>query len=231
MAKSPGPARPDASLSVERIVSVALDVLDERGLGDFSLRLVARRLGVTPMSLYYHVEDRDTVLSLVAERVMNDIEVPSASLEWPLRLREIAVRYRVAVRRHPHVAQLIAGSLASMSSGDLPLMEGMLAPLVEAGVPERRLIDAYNAFVGAMVGFVGLELAEPSNTEKWQERRERELAQLDSGELPVLLAHRKGLDHAFGTRAQSGMQDPMDSAFHLFLDIYLAGLRATLLSD
>lgn len=31
-------------------------------------------------------------------------------------------------------------------------------------------------------------------------------------------------------RTFSGRQDPMDNAFHLFLDIYPAGLRATLLS-
>jgi AcrR family transcriptional regulator len=228
VAKSTGKGTARTPLSLGQIAAAALDVIDELGQQDFSLRLVARRLGVTPMSLYWHVEDRGALLSLVAERVMRRVEVPDVSLDWRERLRQVATGYRDAVRRHPHVAQLIASSMSSMSPGDLAFMESVFAALVDAGVQEDVLVDAYNAYVGALVGFVAVELAEPSTSATWTDRRDRTLAKLDPETLPTLVAHRPLLDGAFGARTTSGLDDPKDKAFHLFLDLYVAGLESGL---
>ncbi|MEO0033734.1 MAG: hypothetical protein RIS94_3492 [Pseudomonadota bacterium] len=60
------------SLTRPRIVAATVDLLNEAGLDALSLRKVADRLGVRAPSLYWYVEDKPALLSLVAETVFRD---------------------------------------------------------------------------------------------------------------------------------------------------------------
>ncbi len=52
-------SRPGRGLSLDRIVTVTLELMDEQGIGAASMRGVSSRLGVRSMSLYRYVRDRD----------------------------------------------------------------------------------------------------------------------------------------------------------------------------
>ena len=66
--------RPGRGLSLERIVSTTLELVDEEGIGAATMREVASRLGVRSMSLYRYVRDRDELLDAVVERIVGDHE-------------------------------------------------------------------------------------------------------------------------------------------------------------
>jgi AcrR family transcriptional regulator len=66
-------SRPGRGLSLERIVTATLELMDEQGIGAASMRAVASRLGVRSMSLYRYVQDRDDLFDAVVERIVNEL--------------------------------------------------------------------------------------------------------------------------------------------------------------
>jgi TetR/AcrR family tetracycline transcriptional repressor len=61
--------------SLDDVVTGALRVLDEFGLEFCSMRRVAGELGVQPSALYHHVANKQTLLSLMAARIVADVAV------------------------------------------------------------------------------------------------------------------------------------------------------------
>ncbi len=64
--------------SLDDVVTGALGVLDAYGLEFCSMRRVASALGVQPSALYHHVPNKQTLLALMADRLVEDIHVPQA---------------------------------------------------------------------------------------------------------------------------------------------------------
>jgi TetR/AcrR family tetracycline transcriptional repressor len=56
----------------ERIVIVALDLLDENGLAGLTLRELAGRLGIRAPTLYWHVRDKRELLDLLAAAILDE---------------------------------------------------------------------------------------------------------------------------------------------------------------
>lgn len=61
--------------SLDDVVRVALTVLDSHGLEFCSMRRVAGALDVQPSALYHHVADKQTLLALMADRIVEDVAV------------------------------------------------------------------------------------------------------------------------------------------------------------
>jgi len=57
------------------VVTAALRVLDEHGLEFCSMRRVAAELGVQPSALYHHVPDKQTLLALMADKIVRGATV------------------------------------------------------------------------------------------------------------------------------------------------------------
>jgi TetR/AcrR family tetracycline transcriptional repressor len=66
-------SRPGRGLSLDRIVTATLELVDEQGIGAASMRAVSSRLGVRSMSLYRYVQDRDELFDAVVERIVNEL--------------------------------------------------------------------------------------------------------------------------------------------------------------
>jgi AcrR family transcriptional regulator len=59
----------------DSIVTASLGVLDKWGLEFFSMRRLAADLGVQPSALYHHVPNKQTLLGLMAERIVAGVSV------------------------------------------------------------------------------------------------------------------------------------------------------------
>jgi AcrR family transcriptional regulator len=64
-------------VSATNILAEALDILDCEGLDALTMRALAIRAGVSPMTIHYHFGDRDGLIKALAEFVYTDIDVPS----------------------------------------------------------------------------------------------------------------------------------------------------------
>jgi TetR/AcrR family tetracycline transcriptional repressor len=59
-------------LTSERIVAEAVSLMQEQGLEAVSLRRLAARLGVQAMSIYWHIRNKDELLSLMSQKIYTD---------------------------------------------------------------------------------------------------------------------------------------------------------------
>ena len=102
--------RPKSPLiSREGAVRAALDVIDEEGLDGFNLGRVAKRLGVSPPSLYHPFRDKNEVLTEVARLILLEADEPSRlpADDWREALISLAVSARRSILRHPKAAPLL----------------------------------------------------------------------------------------------------------------------------
>lgn len=210
------------------VVRTAVELIDEGGLDEFSMRSVARSLGVYPATVYWHVGDRNSLLAKVLAYVLEEAPPPDAALPWRAWIEQFARAWRSALHRHPNVAPLL-GELVMNVDPDFDTVAGLLHALECAGFKEQPLIDAYNAVFGGVIGFITIELARaPSiDGESWAEDARRRWEAVDDH--PIIATHRELLmNRAFVARWESGDQVPLDDAFTLLVSSLLDGIELRL---
>jgi Bacterial regulatory proteins, tetR family/Tetracyclin repressor-like, C-terminal domain len=100
---------PRNTLSRDRIVDAALELLDTEGLDALTMPKLARRLGVGTMSLYRHVADKDDLVNSVAERVLDAVAVPDGPPDdWEGRVVGYLTALRQAALAHPSLSRILA---------------------------------------------------------------------------------------------------------------------------
>lgn len=102
--------RPARGKGVTRddILSTALTLLDEGGGQGLTMRALAARLGVTPMSLYHHVGDQVGLLRALSDRVYTEVlEGPCGATDHRAEILALLTRYHEAVGRHPQLTLAI----------------------------------------------------------------------------------------------------------------------------
>jgi len=222
---------PEKGLTEERVVAAALDLIDQTGLSNFSLRDVARSLNVYPTAVYWYVKGRDELLGRVVAYATRDVAPPAASNDWKALLREMCHRYRRAIQAHPNIAPLIGSQLRANGGIRADLIDRLLSALVSAGFSDEQLLDAYNVVIGALVGFVSQELAAlpAESPAQWAEAHRKRIATLNVIEHPTLARNLPQFaNRAFIMRWSKGSEVPMDSSFEMFVDVLVLGLEQKL---
>lgn len=232
-ARTAGRRRPGdpSGLTREDVVSAALKLVDTRGLAALSLRDLARELGVYPTAVTWHVGNKANLHGEIVTLALAGItppRPPRSKSAWQGWIRNLMQGYRSALHRHPNVAPLLTAQLASNAGISTELTEATLGVLHTAGFTGKNLINAYNAIVGTMMGWVSLELA-PASSDDTAGRLERQIRELPADEYPVIAAHRDLLaNNVFVLRWQNGVTNPLDASFKATVDALLAGLAAKL---
>lgn len=132
------PARGEG-VTRDAILSAALAILEEGGGLRLSMRSLAARLGVTPMSLYHHVADQAGLLRAVSDRVFGEVLTEIDAKADPVEeIRAIMIGYHAAVGRHPQLTLSIFTEPEAFA-GVLRQITDRLTNLVEPLVPEPVL--------------------------------------------------------------------------------------------
>ncbi|UVI37770.1 TetR family transcriptional regulator [Brevibacterium spongiae] len=75
-----------------------MDILSRYGLGDLSMRRLARELEVQPSALYWHVKDKQSLLVLISKSLKAEVDarcpVTADPLAAALSMREVLLKYR-----------------------------------------------------------------------------------------------------------------------------------------
>lgn len=90
------------------VVRAAVEIADADGLDALSMRRLAERLGVAPMSLYSYVPGKDDLLDLMLDSVHGEL-APPAGRGWRARLASIAREGRTLYLRHPWLLHVATG--------------------------------------------------------------------------------------------------------------------------
>ncbi len=158
-----------ADLTLARIARAALEVADEQGASGFSMRLVAERLGVTPMALYHHVDDKAALVALLVDEVIAETPLPSTTGKWRDDLFALALWMRHSAMAHPAVGRL-RNDYQVWTASIFPMTERWLSLWQQSGLSLDAAMLAAAASSTAIVGFVEQEMiqgrTEPPD-EKW----------------------------------------------------------------
>ncbi|MDB1087180.1 TetR/AcrR family transcriptional regulator [Streptomyces sp. ACA25] len=131
----PGSRGPRGTLSVDRIVTAAVDIADADGIAGVSMRRVAERLGVTTMALYRHVPGKDDLLDLMFEAAGGLPDTEKWPEPWRPRLEAFARSFRDRLRARPWMLDIpISGP--PMGPNNLAWMEAALAAMAGTGLSE-----------------------------------------------------------------------------------------------
>jgi AcrR family transcriptional regulator len=142
-------ARPP-KIRVEDIVDAALGL----GHDKMSMRAVARSLGVSPSTLYYHVESAEELRGLVAERALEGFDVRlQAGTCWKPQLRQLALDLRRVFEQMPGMARQAMGD-SEWDDTILQLHEDLCRELVRRGLSPSDAWLTVRAIAEYVEGFV-----------------------------------------------------------------------------
>lgn len=144
-------------LTRERILHAGLRVIDHDGLDALTMRKLAQNLGVDPMSLYRHFENKEALLTGLADALWAEVAV-SDDTRWEAILRSLARSLRSVGHAHPH-AYLLLCQGQSLPTSMLGLFQDALARLQQAGFERKRAAEALNAVLSYAMGYATMELA------------------------------------------------------------------------
>ncbi|MGP3689516.1 TetR/AcrR family transcriptional regulator [Streptomyces sp. IBSNAI002] len=106
----PGRRGPRQGLSVDAVVRAAVTLADAEGLTALTMRALAQRLGVTPMTLYTYVPGKAELLDLMLDDAYRTMDRPRPATDvpepWQTRVTRVAEDNRALLARHPWIADL-----------------------------------------------------------------------------------------------------------------------------
>ena len=133
MTQTRGSAR-QPRLSRDAILDRALALADAEGVDAVSVRRLARELGVTPMALYWHVDDKSALLHALGDRLLGGLDLAvHQRVPWTEQLRAFVVSFTAVLRAHPSAAVLIGSLPTPASENALRATEVALDILRRAG--------------------------------------------------------------------------------------------------
>ena len=204
------------TLTQERVVRRAVELMAEAGLEALTLRRLAAELGVSAPTLYWHVRNKRELLDLMAEALIAQAgraSAPAPGQPWWEWLAQEARRQWWVLISHRDAALVVAGNRPTEAT--LPEVEQVLASLVTVGFPPaealRTILSISNYVIGCAVEHQA-ELARDADPE----RDARLLEQAEH--LPTLRGALTGLSRP-GPSAG-------DDAFEHGLSLLIAGVRA-----
>lgn len=210
-----GPGRP--SMRVDRVIGAAVELVDEVGPGDFSMRLLAQRLRSSTATLYRHFAGKDEILVHVVDHVLGEVprhlpDLPDAAT-WQERLVASAVALFRTLQDHPKVASLFVDHVPLGPRG-LAGREAAIAIMLTGGFPPEVAARAYTAVAHYVIGFA-VQLRAAGTSGRDQDIREF-YRSLDPARYPATVSSAPFLPSSLDDEFRFGLQLIVDGlAKHL----------------
>jgi TetR/AcrR family tetracycline transcriptional repressor len=211
-----------APVSRESVVQAALALLADGGLESVSFRRIAKALGVSGPTLYWHVENKRQLMDLMAEELVrrtgSAYAGPAHGQPWWDWLRADAQRMFDALIATRDAPRVLAGNRPSPDA--FTDIERVLGVLVDAGMTPGDAQQALFAIGAYVIG---------SATE-WQAEADRAMAQPlpdpSDEHLNTLRAEALGGQPLLLQAMTERLARPHSSSFAFGLDLLIDGLRA-----
>jgi AcrR family transcriptional regulator len=214
-----GEDRHRRALTRERVVAEALAIIGTDGVDALSMRGLAARLGVAPGALYRHVRSKRQLCDLVVDGVLAEVDCrPGRTPGWAGQVKVLAHRLRTVLESHPGIAALLK-TRDPLGPHSLALAEAFLAPLQQAGLPDRQTALAFSLIYDYTLGFA-LSDRTTVNEQRVQDIATRRQLHAFFRSLPA------GRFPALAALGEHVWADNRDERFAASLDTLLGGLQA-----
>jgi AcrR family transcriptional regulator len=156
------PRADQPGLTRQRILTVALALVDEHGLAALTMRRLARELGADPMSIYHHLPGKAAVVSGLVQQVFAELRLPDPGTgTWDERVLGWARAYLRLARTHPHLVLQIVTDAVAVGEAAVLVDEPLYAALESAGLPPTTIVHAAGLLVDYVNGFALAEAGLP----------------------------------------------------------------------
>ncbi|WP_040743596.1 TetR/AcrR family transcriptional regulator [Nocardia tenerifensis] len=149
--------RPRGVLSPDRIIEMAMGIIERDGADALTFRRLGTELGVDHTAVLRHFRGKDELMLALADRLMAEaltgIEVTD---DWRATLKDLAQRVRLACRAHPQVAVVVSGRTTRRES-EFVGAEIVIGALLRAGLRGREAASCYRALVEIALAYSSLE--------------------------------------------------------------------------
>lgn len=140
-------------LNRETILTASFDILHEYGLGDLSMRRLARNLEVAPGALYWHFPSKQALLGAVADRLLEPLREfgTDPDADWRANARAFAVALHDCLTSHRDGAEVVSAALATGTATVRPA--DLLTPML-ADAPALASADDTGDAAATLVYFI-----------------------------------------------------------------------------
>jgi TetR/AcrR family tetracycline transcriptional repressor len=145
-------------LSERELIDAALRLTRRKGLAQLSMRGLAEEAGVATMATYHYVKNKEALLDLVANKVLEMVEVPPAtSGDWAERVGELNRRMHRALLDYPGLGGYLLQR--PLTDAGRRLSETSLQLRREGGFDAHEAQLAATVFQAFLLGRLGIESA------------------------------------------------------------------------
>lgn len=152
----PRAARRSTILSRDEVLQAAVAMADDVGVDAVTMRSLADSLGVSAMSLYAHVADKDDILDAVIDSRLRAVGLPETSRPWQHWILEISQDLRAVLVAEPALLDRY-GRRPVATPAALTRMEVALDVLTRNGFDDAAAVTAFAAVHTYTIGFAALE--------------------------------------------------------------------------
>ena len=140
--RPPRPQRGQPTLSRDQIVSAAIELLDADGLDGLSMRRLGAKLAAGATSAYWYVANKDELLELAIDEIMEEVEVPDPhAVGWRAAAGGFARGFRSMILRHSWAIGII-GTRPALGPNAMRMSDRAVAVLTVAGFSGAELSHA-----------------------------------------------------------------------------------------
>ncbi|BEL12543.1 hypothetical protein Q0Z83_107340 [Actinoplanes sichuanensis] len=141
----------DQRLTKGAILQAALNIVDTDGVDALSMRKLAGQLGVNPMSIYHHVENKAALLDGLTRLVTDGARhIAVGEGTWQEQLRNLAYEFRSLSLAHRNLIRYAFAS-DDFIQRDGPMWRTLCTVLRTAGLPESE-VERTGAVLAVLVG-------------------------------------------------------------------------------
>ncbi|WP_369311870.1 TetR/AcrR family transcriptional regulator [Providencia rettgeri] len=134
------PGRPKAqqnSISPENIIAKAIAILDEKGIEQLSMRLIAKEMAITPMALYHYFADKNALIKAIGNTLYHDIHVSDITGIQP-KIENLLLRYREKVIYYPQITLAIFSAPSLFPEHATRITEELIHLLNKLGLTKNQ---------------------------------------------------------------------------------------------
>ncbi len=136
----------------EEILDIAESIIYESGPAGFSVRSLAKRVGLSPMGLYTYFPSRESILEAVLDRFAKSLDIaPIAGERWDDTIRRITGILLQILHEHPQTMRInydLRDSWARTQYRSVYIIHK------DQGMPDDAYVQLYCGFSSLIAGFV-----------------------------------------------------------------------------
>ncbi|WP_433358974.1 TetR/AcrR family transcriptional regulator [Streptosporangium sp. CA-115845] len=208
-------------LTRQAVIEQALKLADTDGLQAVTIRRLAAELGVTPTALYWHVKNKDELLSALADHLLAALVADvDPNRPWSRRLRTMITALVEQTRAHPYLSTLLPMIDKSAAEGYLRATDTAIGLLTEAGFTLQEADQVATYLLLGATAMVSCQPGGGSDEEEATELRRQhrlDLERLPPGRYPHLAAF----------AATLSTPPDLDAYYSFGIDLLLSAVKAT----